>query len=103
MSTEAEYQAHKAWAIAGLVAFMMLINLMDKVVLGLVSVPMMDELKLTPAQFGLIGGSLHWLFAVSAVIGGFLANRYPARLMLDRKSTRLNSSHSDRSRMPSSA
>ena len=33
----------------------------------------------------------------------YLREVHPARLNTDRKSTRLNSSHSDRSRMPSSA
>ena len=38
---------------------------------------------------------------VGAKIAGFIARRFAARL--DRKSTRLNSSHSQQSRMPSSA
>ncbi|WP_271103145.1 MFS transporter [Pseudomonas tohonis] len=71
-----------AWTIAFLLAFMMLINFLDKVVIGLVAVPMTEELGLSPTEFGLIGGALHWLFAASAVVGGFLANRRPTRTLL---------------------
>ncbi|MBT8764921.1 MFS transporter [Metapseudomonas boanensis] len=68
--------------IAILLAFMMLVNFLDKVVIGLVAVPMTQELGLTPTEFGLIGGALHWLFSISAVVGGFLANRRPTRTLL---------------------
>jgi len=61
---------------------MMLVNFLDKVVLGLVSVPMMRELHLSPTQFGLIGGSLNWLFSISAVLGGLAANRASTKWLL---------------------
>ncbi|AYF86368.1 MFS transporter [Pseudomonas sp. JS3066] len=76
------FRPASAWTIAVLLAFMMLVNFLDKVVIGLVAVPMTEELDLTPTEFGLIGGALHWLFAVSAVVGGFLANRRPTRTLL---------------------
>lgn len=79
---ETGFNPRKAWTIACLLAFMMLVNFLDKVVIGLVGVPMTKELGLTPTEFGLIGGALHWLFAVSAVVGGFLANRRPTRTLL---------------------
>jgi MFS family permease len=76
------FQPRKAWTVAFLLAAMMLVNFLDKVVTGLVAVPMMKELNLTPAEFGLVGGSLHWLFSISAVVGGFLANRRSTRWLL---------------------
>lgn len=76
------YQPRQAWTVAFLLAAMMLVNFLDKVVTGLVAVPMMKELNLTPAEFGLVGGSLHWLFSISAVVGGFLANRRSTRWLL---------------------
>jgi MFS family permease len=68
--------------IAVLLALLMLVNFLDKVVIGLVAVPMSKELGLTPTEFGLVGGALHWFFAISAVIGGFVANRRPTRTLL---------------------
>ncbi len=81
-ATESSYRPKAAWTIATLLAVMMLVNFLDKVVIGLVAVPMMEELALSPAEFGLIGGALHWLFAISAVLGGFLANHKPTRTLL---------------------
>ncbi|AOK32373.1 MULTISPECIES: MFS transporter [Burkholderia] len=83
MTTDnAHYRPARAWSIAIMLALMMLVNFLDKVVLGLVSVPMMRELHLLPTQFGLIAGSLNWLFSVSAVIGGIAANRWPTKWLL---------------------
>ena len=79
---EHAYQPRRAWTVAFLLAAMMLVNFLDKVVTGLVAVPMMKELDLTPAEFGLVGGSLHWLFSLSAVVGGFLANHRSTRWLL---------------------
>ncbi|ARN22559.1 MFS transporter [Piscinibacter gummiphilus] len=80
MSTS--YQPARAWTIASLLALMMTTNFLDKVVIGLVAVPMMQELDLTPTEFGLLGGSFYWLFALGAVVGGFISNRVPARRVL---------------------
>ena len=57
----------------------MLINFADKVVVGLAAQPIMAELHLTPEQFGLIGSSFFFLFALSAVIVGFITNHVPTR------------------------
>ncbi|POA73091.1 MFS transporter [Pseudomonas sp. DP16D-R1] len=68
--------------VAVLLALLMLVNFLDKVVIGLVAVPMSKELGLSPTEFGLVGGALHWFFAISAVVGGFMANRRPTRTLL---------------------
>jgi MFS family permease len=72
----------RAWTITWLLAVFMLINFLDKIVLGLVAVPMMDELGLTPKQFGDIGSGFFWLFAIGGVLGGFLANRFKAGALI---------------------
>ncbi len=77
-----DYRPARAWSIAIMLALMMMVNFLDKIVFGMVSVPMMRDLGLTPTQFGLIGGSLNWLFAISAVVGGMLADRVATRLIL---------------------
>lgn len=56
-----------------------LINFADKVVVGLAAQPIMKELNLAPEQFGLIGSSFFFLFAISAVVVGFLSNRVKTR------------------------
>jgi predicted MFS family arabinose efflux permease len=57
----------------------MLINFADKAVVGLCAKPMMDELNMTPEQFGLLGSAFFLLFPVSAVLVGFVTNRIQAR------------------------
>jgi MFS family permease len=59
-----------------------LINFLDKVALGLVAVPTMDELHFSPKQFGDIGSGFFWLFAIGGVFGGFLANRLKAGALI---------------------
>ena len=72
----------RAWTITVLLTLFMLINFLDKIALGLVAVPMMDELRLTPKQFGDIGSGFFWLFAIGGVFGGFLADRFKARALI---------------------
>src|SRR5262245_34456782 len=68
-----------AWGMTALLFLFMLINFADKVVVGLAAQPIMADLKLTPEQFGLIGSSFFFLFAVSAVVVGFITNRVQTR------------------------
>ena len=72
----------RAWTVTVLLTLFMLINFLDKIALGLVAVPMMDELRLTAKEFGDIGSSFFWLFAVGGVFVGFLANRFRARTLI---------------------
>ena len=71
-----------AWTITTLLFLYMLINFADKAVLGLAAVPIMRELALTPKEFGLVGSSFSFLFSLSAIVVGFLANRFAARYVL---------------------
>ena len=65
--------------MTALIFLFMLINFADKVVVGLAAQPIMAELNLDPEQFGLIGSSFFFLFALSAVIVGFITNRVQTR------------------------
>jgi MFS family permease len=60
----------------------MLVNFADKIVVGLAGVPIMNELKLGPEQFGLLGSSFFFLFSISAIVVGFIVNRVPTRWVL---------------------
>ena len=71
-----------AWRIAFLLFLFMLMNFADKIVVGLAGVPIMTDLKLQPEQFGLLGSSFFFLFSISAVAVGFIANRVATRWVL---------------------
>ena len=77
-----DYRPGKAWFITALLAIFMLINFVDKIVIGLVAVPMMTELKLSPTEFGVVAASFFWLYAIAGVIGGFISNRASAKWLL---------------------
>jgi len=44
------------------------VNFADKAVLGLAAIPIIKEFHLSPALYGLLGGSFFWLFALSSVV-----------------------------------
>lgn len=71
-----------AWKITGLLFLFMLINFGDKVVVGLAKGPISEELNLSQEEYGLLASSFFFLFAVSAVVVGFVANRIRARWVL---------------------
>jgi MFS family permease len=75
-------EKRRAWLIVGLLFLFMTLNFSDKAIVGLAGVPMMKEMGLTPRQFGLVGSSFFFLFSISAVIGGFVANRVQTRWLL---------------------
>jgi MFS family permease len=60
----------------------MVVNFADKAVIGIAAVPIMEELQLSPRQFGLLGSSFYLLFAVSAIATGFIVNRVQTRWAL---------------------
>ena len=72
----------KAWLIAGMLFLFMLINFLDKTVLGLAAVPIMTELHLSHAAFGAIASAFFYLFSLSAIAAGILAVRIKARWLL---------------------
>jgi MFS family permease len=71
-----------AWKITFLLFLFMLVNFADKIVVGLAGVPIMTELNLEPAQFGLLGSSFFFLFSIAAIIVGFIVNRVDTRWVL---------------------
>jgi MFS family permease len=65
-----------------LVFLFMLINFADKAVVGLASVPIMQELHLSRTRFGLLGSAFFLLFSASGVAVGFLANRFSTKTIM---------------------
>jgi MFS transporter, ACS family, D-galactonate transporter len=72
----------RAWTVVVLVFLFMVINFADKAVVGLASVPIMEELHLSRAQFGMLGSAFFLLFSISGVAVGFLANRFSTKTIM---------------------
>lgn len=70
----------------GLVVLMLLavmvISVLDKTIFAFAGPQIIDELKLTPEQFGFIGSAFFFFYSISGVLVGFLANRLPSRWIL---------------------
>ena len=60
----------------------MLINFADKAVIGLSSVPIMQELGLSHARFGMLGSAFFLLFSLSGIVVGFLSNRVGTKTLM---------------------
>ncbi|WP_235617711.1 MFS transporter [Brevibacillus brevis] len=59
-----------------------MINQVDKIVIGLVSVPLMTELQLSPSEWGLVGSSFFWFFIFSSIVLGGMADSINTKKML---------------------
>ncbi|MDA3626574.1 MFS transporter [Saccharopolyspora sp. WRP15-2] len=72
----------RAWAVMAMLLVFMLINYADKAVLGLAANPIMRDLGLSHSEYGLLASSFFFLFNISAIAFGFMANRFPAKWLL---------------------
>jgi MFS family permease len=72
----------RAWTIVTMLFFAALINYADKTVVGLAAVPIMQELNLTPKEFGFLGSSFFFLYPFSTILVSLLTNRILAHWLL---------------------
>lgn len=83
MNSEAAIDQRKAWTVVALLFFYGMINFFDKLVLGLAAIPIMKELQLSPAEYGLVASSFYWLYALSGLLVGlFVVSRIRSRWLL---------------------
>ena len=68
MNTARTYISPYGWVMIFMLLTLGVINFADKAVLGLAAVPIIKELHLSPAQYGLVSGSFFLLFALSSVL-----------------------------------
>lgn len=68
--------------IVAMLLAVMVISVLDKTIFAFAGPQIIDELKLTPEQFGFIGSAFFFLYSVSGVLVGFLANRVASRWIL---------------------
>jgi MFS family permease len=71
-----------SWIILVFLVLSGMINQVDKIIIGLVSVPLMKELHLSPSQWGVVGSSFFWFFTFSSIILGGMADSKNTKKML---------------------
>lgn len=82
MENQKKYFPGQRYVVVLLLFLFMVINFADKAIFGLVAVPLMEELAISPQQFGTIAGSFFFLFAISGIVVGFVSNTVSSRLLL---------------------
>lgn len=70
------------WVAAVMLTIMMVINWADKSILGLAAGPIMEDLGLTPTQFGTIGSVFFLVFCLTPLVVGFIGNRVSSQWLL---------------------
>ena len=72
-----------SWIILLLAVLIAMINQIDKILIGLVSVPLMKEFHLTASQWGLVGSSFYWFFTITSILlGGLADSKNPKKLFI---------------------
>ncbi len=64
-----------AWIVISLLFFLTVISNADKAIIGFASVPIMKELGLSPEQWGFVGSVFFFLYSISAIFVGILADK----------------------------
>ena len=72
----------RQWSVTGIVLLFVVVSWADKSILGIVAQPVMKELGLTAAQFGFLASSFSFLFSITALLGGIIADRFALRWVL---------------------
>ncbi|AZV43411.1 hypothetical protein BAOM_2802 [Peribacillus asahii] len=71
-----------SWIILLFLVLSGMVNQVDKIIIGLVSVPVMKELELSPSQWGVVGSSFFWAFTFSSLLFGGMADSKNKKKML---------------------
>lgn len=68
--------------VIGLLMAVMVISVLDKTIFAFAGPQIIDELHLSAEQFGFVGSAFFFLYSLSGIAVGFLANRFPTRWIL---------------------
>ncbi|MBU8878016.1 MFS transporter [Bacillus sp. FJAT-29790] len=70
------------WVILAFAFFGTVLNFADKSVAGYAAIPIMKEFSLNFTQWGLVGSSFFWFFAIAGVVGASLSDRFGAKKIM---------------------
>ena len=82
MNTVRTHISPYGWVMIFMLLGLGVINFADKAVLGLAAVPIIKELHLSPAQYGLVSGSFFLLFTLSSVLVTAWSDRIGTKTVL---------------------
>lgn len=70
------------WFVTSSLLLLMMLSWADKAVLGIAAVPIMNELRISPEQFGLVGSAMFLTFGLAQLLGAPIVNRLPTKWFL---------------------
>lgn len=70
------------WLVLGMIFLLYLVNYADKAVLGLAAAPIMKELHLSFEQFGAVGSSFYFTYAIGSIVLASLTYRFRTKFLL---------------------
>lgn len=80
------WSSHKrtryAWSTTLLLTFLMMLNWADKAVIGLAALPIMNDLGISPEQFGLVNSGMFLAFLVAQLVVAPFSTKIPSRWMI---------------------
>lgn len=68
--------------VVALLMAVMVISVLDKTIFAFAGPQIIDELNLSPEQYGFVSSAFFFLYSLSGILVGFLANRLPSRWIL---------------------
>ena len=74
-------QANK-WTILAFLCGLFLVYTVDRAILGVLAIPIQDELKLTDVQFGLLSSGIFWTYALVVPFAGLVGDRFDRRRLI---------------------
>lgn len=76
------YRPAMAWVITGMLVIFIAINWADKALFGLIAQPVAEELGLSSTQVGMLGSAFFFLFSITGLTVGFIADRVKVKWVL---------------------
>ncbi|GAA3686954.1 MFS transporter [Arthrobacter ginkgonis] len=70
------------WFITVALLFLMMLSWADKAVLGIAAVPLMEDLGMSPEQFGLVSSAMFLTFGIAQLAAAPIVNRVPSKWIL---------------------
>src|SRR5438045_2345803 len=71
-----------AWVVVGMLAIVALLNYMDRLMITTMRDPILADIPMSDAKFGLLTSVFLWVYAAVSPLGGFLADRIGRRRVI---------------------
>ena len=70
------------WTILAFLCGLFLVYTVDRAILGVLAIPIQDELKLSDVQFGLLSSGIFWTYALVVPFAGLVGDRFDRRRLI---------------------